>query len=642
MNKLWIDIETRSRIDLITAGTYRYAEDESTEVLIFCYALNDGPVQTWLPRKHLMPKPLRRWLTDPAVQLRAHNAAFERLVLTRQTIEELPLERWYCTAAQMRAAALPGKLEDAARALDARYKKDHRGAALIKQLSIPQADGTFNEDPALMAEFAIYCANDVLTMRAVSQAVPELTQAALEVYWANEYINDTGVPIDADLCDYAIKYGDAERAEAMERVINISGGTLTKAKGTKLTEWVFDRLPEEARAIMVTHKDGKEGRTLDVSARNALMEREDLDEDVMLMIESADLASSSSVSKFATMLARASLDGRLRGEFVFNGASQTGRFSSMGAQLHNFPRTVAKDPAALKLHMKSGTPLPGVLRTLKSMLRPAVAGKGTVIVRGDWNAIEARGLPWLAGSPGAEDYLDAFRDANRDIYVEQSSASGLGGERQPGKVVVLALGYGGASGALLRMAKGYSVTISDPDGVVRRWRNANQWAVQWWHELWTAAVRAVRRRDGVWYVAGRVAISADANWMMMRLPSGRMLYYPQPRIEGDKLSYLKAAWKPKKDATEWPRATLWHGTLAENATQAVCADLLREALIRGLDDALPISLHVHDEIGMESAPSPTRANNLAKVLKRTMLTLPHWAVGLPLAVEIDIAPTFRK
>ena len=95
------------------------------------------------------------------------------------------------------------------------------------------------------------------------------------------------------------------------------------------------------------------------------------------------------------------------------------------------------------------------------MLRPGGAQPQGCIVRADWNAVEARGLPWLAG-PSAKGYLAMWRDAERDPYVEQARAAGLGDNRQAGKVVVLSLGYGGGPNALLRMGKAYDVQHPRP------------------------------------------------------------------------------------------------------------------------------------------------------------------------------------
>ena len=76
---LWIDFETRSRCDLFSRGVYNYARDASTQVLCLSYAFDDEDVQSWRPSQEFP------WqIVDHIVsggQIRAHNAAFERLIM---------------------------------------------------------------------------------------------------------------------------------------------------------------------------------------------------------------------------------------------------------------------------------------------------------------------------------------------------------------------------------------------------------------------------------------------------------------------------------------------------------------------------------------------------------------------------------
>jgi DNA polymerase len=685
---LWLDWETRSRVDLIKNGVYRYVACPDHRILIAGYALDNGPTKSVIIDRDGWPADLLNMLADPKVQIRAANAAFERLQLGKKAP---PIDRWYCTLAQARAAALPGNLEDLGRAMGSDIRKT-AGKDLIKKLSIPQADGNFCNDPVLMAQFALYCGQDVNTMRACSLGLPDLRPEDLAVYHASERINDRGLPIDTELCRLAVQYAEAEKIEAAARVIELSAGAVRSVSpgSKKLKQWVYDRLDpvlqkhmdkityKKAGANMATTRGGGSGSengndametaheagvagvtahpsmSLSVDIRATLLElAEDnpdaINPDVVEMIEASEAGSMSSVAKFQTMLDRVSADGRLRGAFMFNGAYQTNRFSSKGAQVHNFPREVAKKPEEVLTRMRSGAPLAGVLKTLKSMLRPAIAPKdGKVIVRADWNAVEARGLPWLVDTPAARAYMAAFTDDTRDLYIEQAKAAGLGDARQPGKVVVLSLGYGGGAGALARMAKNYSIHISEAETVVQRWRRANPWVAHkdtgWWKSLSRCAMRAMENEGRV-YKAGRVGLCMMQGTLMMVLPSGRTMYYPKATVvEGEygqpEIAYLKAAYKPTADATEWPTARLWHGILAENADQAICADLLREALVRADKDGIEVIGHVHDEIITEAAPG--RAKAAGAKLQRCMLTKPAWASDLPLKAEVDISPRFRK
>lgn len=130
MTVLWIDMETRSRCDLLSKGVYNYAQDASTDVLCMSYAFDDEDVTTWTPDQ---PFPDR--VKNHAGQIRAHNAAFERLIFWYVLQCNFQLEQFYCTAAQARANCLPGSLEDVGRAISSVMRKDHRGSQLIRALS---------------------------------------------------------------------------------------------------------------------------------------------------------------------------------------------------------------------------------------------------------------------------------------------------------------------------------------------------------------------------------------------------------------------------------------------------------------------------------------------------------------------------
>jgi DNA polymerase len=74
-----IDVETRSTLDLKKVGAARYAAHPTTDVWCAAFAVDDGPVQLWLPGDPLPPDLLEA-ITDPGCALIAHNAAFERAI----------------------------------------------------------------------------------------------------------------------------------------------------------------------------------------------------------------------------------------------------------------------------------------------------------------------------------------------------------------------------------------------------------------------------------------------------------------------------------------------------------------------------------------------------------------------------------
>jgi DNA polymerase len=643
---IWLDFETRSRCDLPSRGVYNYAQDASTEVLCMSYAFDDGEVVTWLPGQ---PFP-----DISGHQIMAHNAAFERLIFWYVLCPDVgtpepKLEQFYCTAAQARANCLPGSLEDVGRAVSAKMRKDHRGAQLIRLLCIPRKDGTFNDDPAVMAELVRYCEQDVRAMREISKSLRPLSDEELADYHVNERINDRGVLVDTDLCHAAVSYAEAELLEIQAIVAEVSKGEVTSVRSPKMRQWVHDRVGPEAVKLMWTG----ERFSIDKSVRANLLiladeNPDEVPADVAEVIQCADDLWASSVAKFKRLADLADTeDDRVRGAFVFAGGSATGRASSYGAQVHNFTRKVAKDPFDVRQAIVRGHQIvpafgPRVTDVLKGMLRPAlIPAPGNVLVVADWSAIEGRVNPWLSNCPAGEAKLDVFRSGRDPYKVNAMATFGVayadvtGDQRQVGKVQELALGFLGGEGSFDTFGRVYGVRVENVPRVIRLWRTTNPWAMQHGQDLEAAYTRAMRN-VGREFPAGRVVYLYDGQHLWYALPSGRVLCYPFAKLEADGVSYLKAAWKPAADATEWPRARLWRGLAVENITQATANDLLRHAL-RHLEGVV---LHVHDEVVVECLEEDSE--RVAAEVERVMCAPPAWAVGLPLGAEVKIMKRYGK
>ena len=652
---LWLDFETRSRCDLPSAGASNYAQDGSTEVRCMSYAFGDEDVTTWLPGQ---PFPAR--VAQHRGQIRAHNAAFERLIFwyvlaPEYGFPEPALEQFYCTATQARANCGPGSLEDVGRFAGASMKKDHRGAQLIRALCIPKADGTVREDAALLAEMVRYCEQDVRAMRAVSKAMRDLSEEELADYHVNERINDRGVLVDTALCAAAARYAEQELVEIQQVVREVTEGAITSVRSPKMRAWVEHRVGPEARKLMVVYKDGEAKVSIDKTVRGNLLALADenpdeVPPDVAEVIQCADDLWASSVAKFNRAAALADKeDGRVRGAFVFAGGAATGRASSYGLQVHNFPRKCAAAPEDVRQAMVRGhqiVPTHGkrVTDVLKGMLRPALMpAPGKVLVAADWSAIEARVNPWLSGNGEAK--LELFR-TGQDVYKVNAAATFrvtvddvTKDQRQVGKVQELACGFAGGVGAFAAMGRVYGVHMPESEArrMVDAWRRANPWAVPFWQALEGAYTRAMRNR-GREFSAGLITYLFDGTHLWYALPSGRVLCYPFAKLEPDGVTYAKASWKPAATATEWPRARLWRGLACENVTQAAAHDLLRASLRRLEADGQEVVLHVHDEIVCETAdPEATKA-----AMRRAMCTPPNWAGGIPLDIEAEVMTRYGK
>ena len=635
---LYIDFETRSRCDLKSRGVYNYAQDASTEVLCMSYAFDDGEVRTWLPG---LPFPAE--VKDYTGMIYAHNAAFERLIFWYVLQIDFKLEQFYCTAAQARANCAPGSLEDAGRFAGASMKKDHRGSQLIRLLSIPQADGQFKQDAALMAEMVSYCEQDVRAMRAISQAMRPLSDEELLDYHVNERINDRGVLVDAPLCAAAVRFAAAETEEIQQIVAEVTEGAITSVRSPKMREWVLERVGEQAKKLMWTGEKYSIDKT--VRANLLILSEENPDEippAVADVIQCADDLWASSVAKFSRLAQLSDEeDSRVRGAFVFAGGAATGRASSYGAQVHNFTRKCAKQPDEVRNAMVRGhsiTPRFGkrITDVLKSMLRPSLIAKpGHVLIAYDWSAIEGRVHPWLSNCLAGEAKLDVFRSGLDPYRVNAAAtfrvayADVTADMRQVGKVQELALGFLGGAGAFEVFGRAYGIHLSvgEVARAVDGWRRANPWAMLHGQQLEGAYLRAMRNKNHE-FSAGRVTYMFDGQMLWYSLPSGRVLCYPNAKFDDEgNVTYTKAAWKPAADATEWPRARLWRGLAVENVTQAAAHDILRHSL-RQLDDVV---LHVHDEIVVECPAD--QAETTAALMHRVMCAPPEWAEGLPLAAE---------
>jgi len=141
-----------------------------------------------------------------------------------------------------------------------------------------------------------------------------------------------------------------------------------------------------------------------------------------------------------------------------------------------------------------------------------------------------------------------------------------------------------------------------------------------------------------------VMFRVAGQWLRMKLPSGRYLWYNQPLLEqsdfGRQITYMqvKAQGTRKKGEPEWSRGSTYGGRLTENAVQGLCRDLLVNATL-DLEDAeyRPIAL-VHDEIICE----PQRGYGSLGEMLEIMTQLPPWAKGFPLKAKGSRGPRYVK
>ena len=131
-------------------GTHKYAVDPNTEVLCCAFAVDDQPVQLWIPGDPVPPEFIEA-ANDPNWIVAAHGDHFEtaierHIMAPRFGWPEIPLERH---AAQWRwrwRSACRRGWRAAADALELAERKDAAGERLMHQMSKPRR-ARQGEDP---------------------------------------------------------------------------------------------------------------------------------------------------------------------------------------------------------------------------------------------------------------------------------------------------------------------------------------------------------------------------------------------------------------------------------------------------------------------------------------------------------------
>ena len=638
MSRCHIDVETRSTVDLRRSGVYRYAEDSTTAVIVVCWAVDQEPVQTWLPLKAPMPADLRAALLDNQCILVAHNAGFERTLFNKKIaltygVPVVPLYRWDCTAARAARMALPRSLDGAAQALGLDVQKDADGHRLMMRMCRPRSedeDGviTWWDDDARMQRLAQYCATDVEVERLLDKQLRQLGDDR-PVWSHTELINDRGVRIHTAFAQKAVEVADMAQAalnKALEKLTDGAVKTASNVGGIKA--W----LSEQGINVF----EGSD-ESLNKEAIQHLLNKEHLPENIKAVLRIRAQGGKSSVAKYTAMLDRVSFDGRVRGNLMYHGAS-TGRWSGSGVQLQNLPRATVKDwDAAEATLLPVGPETAGIL---SQMVRGTiVAEPGTRLIWADYAAIEARGVAWLAGQ---DDLVDLFARGGKvyeamaaSIYgVDPSEIGKDSVERFLGKTVILGCGYSMGAVRFRQACAAMGVHISEElaERAVRTYRTLYPQIPLLWRRLEDAAIAAVRRpcNDTTY---GKVMFRSEGDWLMVRLPSGRKLFYREPRVVeqagpfGVKpaLAYMAVSSFTRK----WQQERTFGGKLTENIVQGICRDLIAGAMLALEPRGYPVIASVHDEVICEVPNAWGSQEEMVEI----MCQVPDWAKGFPVAAE---------
>lgn len=319
--------------------------------------------------------------------------------------------------------------------------------------------------------------------------------------------------------------------------------------------------------------------------------------------------------------------GRLPIPIRYCGADTTGRDSGEEYNPQNLPRISRKFPKPSD--------------ALRDSLR---APEGYAVIVADQSGIELRVNHFLWQVPESMELY--HNDAQADLYV--AFGSDLYGvpapeiskdQRQVSKVAQLGLGFGAGASTFRRVARvmgGIDLPLRSREGlsaeyIVTSWRNKYVPIVEGWgtcHEALDAIHRGVEMKIDP---GGLLTTCKEG----IRLPSGRLIRYPDLRLERD----------PDTGKTEWRygkgrnRAKIYAGKVDENCVQAIARDSIFDCAVDFyLKTGLRPALRVHDELVYVVLMA--KAKRYLEQLQSVMRTPPKWWPELIVWSEGGIGGTY--
>lgn len=658
MHHLSIDLETYSSVPIAKAGAQKYIQSPDFEILLFAYSLDGGDVHIIdLAQGELLPQWLASALSDPQYIKHAYNASFEWGCLSK-FMGTLPIDQWRCTMFHGLYCGYTAGLDATGKALGlpADKQKLSTGKALIRYFCVPCAPTKTNggrtrnyprHDPAKWALFKEYCIGDVTTEMEILHRLENFpVPPELEKQWQTDVlINARGVAVDMDMVRGALWIGETTRDQLTEEAVTLSG--LDNPNSVKqLMQWLEEELDEELTDL---RKDTV-SRLLNGNLTNDTARR---------MLEIRQELGKTSTKKYNAIEAAVCADGRVRGLLQFYGANRTGRWAGRLVQVQNLPRTYVEPlPLARDLVKRRETAslralFGSVPDTLSQLIRTSfIAEPGNALVDADFSAIEARVISWLAGESWR---LDVFRTHGKIYEASASQMFGVPLERikkgnpeyalrQKGKVAELALGYQGSTGALIKMgALDMGLTEAELPDIVNRWRDANKRIRDLWYSMEAAAVQVIQTGQPVGLRSLVLAREMDAgnnlDFLTIRLPSGRKLYYAHPSLGQNQWGKPSITYMGMDQTTKkWKLIETYGGKLVENCVQAIARDCLAEAIERLEAANYPVVFHVHDEVVVECAAERASLDDIAAIMGQPV----SWAPDLPLGADGWVGAFYKK
>lgn len=650
IKELSIDLETYSDVDISKCGTYKYAESENFEILLFGVSADNGPVEVYdLTAGDEIPTEILAALSDENVTKWAFNASFERVCLSNWLRKHHPEyfktynqegdpvqnylnpSSWKCSMIWSAYMGLPLSLEGVGAVLKLQDQKMKEGKDLIKYFCCPCKPTKVNggrtrnlpeHAPDKWETFKSYNRRDVEVELSIKERLSKfpVPDFVWHEYHLDQEINDRGIMLDMDVVNNAIAFDQKSKSALMIAMQNITH---------------LDNPNSVAQMKQWLSANGVEAESLGKKYVAGLIKETDGDitEALKLRLQLAK----SSVKKYQAMQNSVCKDGRAHGMFQFYGANRSGRWAGRLIQLQNLPQNHLPDLAEARELVRTGDYdtldmlYDDIPDTLSQLIRTAfIARPGYKFIVSDYSAIEARVLAHLAG----ETWRSKVFAEGKDIYCASASQMfgvpvekhGINSHlRQKGKIAELALGYGGSVGALKSMgALEMGLTEEELQPLVDSWRASNPMITAFWWDVDNAVKVAIKQRIPT-EVRG-IKFCYKSGMLFIILPSGRMLSYIKPRIGENKFGGESVTYEGVGSTKKWERIESYGPKFVENIVQAVSRDLLCYAM-QNLSD-LQICGHVHDELIIECSKNA----NLETIYEQMGRT-PPWAKDLVLRAD---------
>ena len=653
-----IDLETYSSVP-IKHGVYPYAESSDSEILLFAYSVNNGPVEVIdVANGEEIPASILEALTDNSVEKWAFNAAFERVFLSywlrRNYLEHfqsysisedsvcnyLDPSSWKCSMIWSAYMGLPLSLEGVGSVLGLEEQKLKEGKDLIRFFCIPCKPTKTNggrtrnmpsDAPKKWEMFKTYNKRDVEVEMNIQQKLSRfpVPDSVWEEYHLDQEINDRGIMLDMDVVTNAIKFDAFSKARLM---------------GTIKDKTDLDNPNSVAQMKDWLTSKGVETDSLDKKAIIDLLKA--VPSDVADVLKLRQQFAKSSVKKYQAMEGAVCKDGRVRGLYQFYGANRSGRWAGRIVQFQNLPQNHMTDLEVARDTVKSGDYefmnmlYDDIPDALSQLIRTAFVPKpGYKFCVADFSAIEARVIAFLANENWR---LEVFKN-NGDIYCASASAMfhvpvekhGKNAHlRQKGKIAELALGYGGSVGALTSMgALDMGLQEEELLPLINSWRAANPNIVQLWWDVDNAVKQSIKERIAT--ETHGIRFVYQSGMLFIVLPSGRRLCYVKPKIGENKFVGESVTYEGVGTNKKWERIESYGPKFVENIVHAISRDILCHAM-RTLSHCFIVG-HVHDELIIEASMG-VDINAICEQMGRT----PEWIEGLMLSAEGYDTPFYKK